>query len=57
MMKASPADRAQRGGVHSIYLREPLRSKLLAMKAKHKLSWSELLSALLANASKGGKPL
>jgi len=54
MQKALAADRAKRGGVHAVYLPEPLRSRLLALKAKHGFSWSKLLEALLA---KGGKSL
>ena len=54
MQKTLAADRAKRGGVHAVYLPEPLRSRLLALKAKHGFSWSKLLEALLA---KGGKSL
>lgn len=54
MPKATAADRARCGGVHTVYLPEPLRSRLLAIKEKRGLSWSKLFALLL---EKGGKSL
>lgn len=48
MPKAQHADREQRGGPVNIWLPGPLRSKLQALKDKHKVSWSRLLELLLA---------